>query len=135
MRRPSRREFLALASGGLAGSLAGCTDAIAGYLGPEEDGEFVVVLANLRRPDEDGDDILARIDIENRKSERASGVLELELQYVPDGQPEATWTKTDDLDEPGGVSPQYDYLFESVYQPGSQVPDDYEIEAEIVPDE
>jgi hypothetical protein len=139
MSGPSRRRYLALASGGLAAGLAGCTDAIADYLGSEEEGEFLVVSTTLShspgyRLDEAEypEDILARVSVENRLPSRQQGTLEIELRYVPDDGEGEVWTLTDQLDTPRGVSPTLTYVFESAYQPGSEFPDDYEISAEIV---
>lgn len=138
MKTPSRRELLAASAAGAAVSLSGCVDAFAEYLGADVEGEFVVALTNLRRPTEGSTspgtpaDIAARVDLENRRPERLSGRLEMELRYVPDGETEQTWTKTDDLEVRGGVSPQRQYVFEESYQSGSIVPDDYEFDAEIV---
>ena len=138
MNTPSRRELLAVSASVAAVSLSGCVDAFAEYLGADVEGKFVVALTNLRRPTGESDspgtpaDIAARVDLENRRPERVSGRLEMELRYVPDGDTEQTWTKTDDLEIRGGVSPQKQYIFEDAYQPGSLVPDDYEFDAEIV---
>lgn len=138
MKRPSRRELLALSASGVAVSLSGCLDAFADYLGADAEGELVVALTNLRQPTgTDGSpgtpaDIVARIDIENRRPERMTGRLEMELRYVPDGETEQRWPKTTQLDIKGGISPQLQYVFESAYQSGSTVPDDYEIDAEIL---
>lgn len=139
MSGPSRRRCLALASGGLAIGLAGCTDAIADYLGSEEEGEFLVVSTTLSHSPgyrlegaEYPEDILARVSIENRLPSRQQGTLEIELRYNPDNGEGEVWTLTDELDTPRGVSPTLTYVFESVYQPDSEFPDDYEISAEIV---
>jgi hypothetical protein len=138
MKTPSRRELLGLAASGVAVSLSGCLSSFAEYLGADQEGKFVVALANLRRPSGTGNspgtpaDIDARVDVENRRSERARGRLEMELRYVPNGETEQTWTKSDQLDVQRGRSPQKQYIFESAYQPGSVVPGDYELDAEIV---
>lgn len=139
MAGPSRRRFLTLASGGLAVGLAGCTDAIADYLGSEEDGEFLVVSTTLSHSPgyrvegaEYPDDIVARVSVENRLPSRQQGTLEVELRYEPDDGEDEVWTLTDELDTPRGVSPTLTYVFESAYQSGSTFPDDYEISAEIV---
>lgn len=138
MTAPTRRELLAATGATVAASLSGCLDVVSSYLGGDEEGDLVVALTNLRRPsaNESGpgtpDDIVARIDIENRRPERVSGRLEMELRHVPDGETEQRWSKTDQLEYDRGVSPQPLYVFESAYQPGSQVPDDYELDAEIV---
>ena len=139
MTGPSRRRFLALASGGLAVGLAGCTDAIADYLGPAEDGEFLVVSTTLSHSPgyriqsaEYPEDIVARVSVENRLPSRQRGTLEVELRYVPEDGEGEVWTLTDELDTPRGVSPTLTYVFESAYQAGSEFPDDYEVSAEIV---
>lgn len=138
MKSPSRRELLAVSASAVAVSLSGCVDAFARYLGSEEEGTFVVALTNLRRPtgvDNGGGtpaDIAARVDIENRRPERVTGRLEMELRYVPAGETEQSWTKTDQLDVRRGISPQKQYVFEDAYQSGSVVPGDYEFDAEIV---
>ena len=138
MTAPTRRELLATTGATVAASLSGCLDAVGSYLGADEEGELVVSLTNIRRPTAGGsgpgtpDDIVARIDIENRRPERVAGRLEMELRYVPNGQIEQRWSKTDELEYDRGISPQPLYVFESAYQPGSQVPDDYELDAEIV---
>ena len=138
MDTPSRRELLAVSATGVALSLSGCLNAFARYLGADEQGEFVVALTNLRRPSgtDNGpgtpSDVVARIDVENRRSDRLSGRLEMELRYMPEGEVERSWTKTDDLEVQGGISPQLQYIFDSAYQFGSEVPGDYEIDAEIV---
>lgn len=134
----TRRELLAATGATVAASLSGCLDAVGNYLGGDEEGDLVVALTNIRRPTADGsgpgtpDDIVARIDIENRMPESVSGRLEMELRYVPNGETERRWTLTDELEYERGISPQPLYVFESAYQPGSQVPDDYELDAEIV---
>lgn len=138
METPTRRDLLAATGAAGVASLSGCLDAVGDYLGSNEEGDLVVALANIRRPTADGtgpgssDDIVARIDIENRRPERVAGRLEMELRYVPDGQVQQRWQKTDDLEYDRGISPQPLYVFESAYQPGSQVPGDYELDAEIV---
>lgn len=138
MSNPTRRRLLAVGGATIAASLSGCLDAVGSYLGAEQEGDMVVALTNLRRPTPDGagpgtpEDIVARIDIENRRPERVSGRLEMELRYVPDEQVEQRWSLTDELEYDRGVSPQPLYVFESAYQPGSQVPGDYELDAEIV---
>ncbi|MXR52155.1 hypothetical protein GRX03_11155 [Halovenus sp. WSH3] len=135
---PSRRDVLALSASGVAVSLSGCLDAVADYLGADAEGEFVVALANIRRPSgvDDGpgtpEDIVVRIDLENRRPERLAGRIEMELRYAPDGESAQTWTKTDSIEARGGTSPRAQYVFESAYQPGSAVPGDYEFDAEIV---
>lgn len=136
MTQPSRRRALALAGGTVLTALAGCTEAVSEYLGSEEEGEFLVVSTSLNHSPgyriekaEYPDDIVARVSIENRRPTRQQGRLELELRYVPESR---TWHMTDDIDVTGGVSPTYTYVFESAYQPESEVPDDYEISAEIV---
>lgn len=138
MTRPTRRELLATVGATGAASLSGCLDAVGNYLGADQEGGFVVALTNIRRPTPDGSgpgtpaDIVARVDIENRRPERVRGRLEMELRYVPNGEVEKRWTLTDELEYDRGISPQPLYVFESAYQPGSQVPDDYELDAEIV---
>ncbi|MFT4946109.1 MAG: hypothetical protein ACI8TL_000340 [Natronomonas sp.] len=138
MKTPSRRELLAGSASAVAVSLSGCLDSFARYLGSAEEGTFVVALTNVRRPTgTDGSlgtpaDIVTRVDIENRRTERVTGRLEMELRFAPDGAVEQTWTKTDDLDVRSGVSPQEQYVFEDAYQSGSDVPGDYEFDAEIV---
>lgn len=137
MKTPSRREILAVAVSGVAVSLSGCVDAFAEYLGADQEGKFVVALTNLRRPTANSPkgtpaDIVARVDIENRRPERVKGRLEMELRYAPEGTAEQTWTKTDQLDVRRGISPQKKYVFQSAYQPGSAVPGAYELDAEIV---
>lgn len=139
MTGPSRRRYLALASGGLAVGLAGCTDAIADYLGSEDEGEFLVVSTTLSHSPgyrlesaEYPEDIVARISVENRLPSRQQGTLEIELRYDPDDGEGEVWTLTDELDTPRGVSPTLTYVFESAYQPGSTFPDDYEVSARIV---
>ncbi|WP_436900475.1 hypothetical protein [Halovenus halobia] len=138
MTNPTRRELLAATGATVAASLSGCLDAVGSYLGADEEGELVVALTNIRRPTPDGagpgtpEDIVARIDIENRIPERVSGRLEMELRYVPNGETEQRWNKTDELEYVRGISPQPLYVFESAYQPGSQIPGDYELDAEIV---
>lgn len=138
MTKPTRRELLAATGATVAASLSGCLDAVGSYLGADQEGDLVVALTNLRRPTPDGvgpgtpDDIVARIDIENRRPERVTGRLEMELMYVLDGETEQRWNKTDELEYERGISPQPLYVFESAYQPGSLVPDDYELDAKIV---
>jgi hypothetical protein len=138
MRTPTRRELLGATAAAGAASLSGCLDAVGNYLGADQEGGFVVALTNIRRPTPDGsgpgtpNDIVARIDIENRRPERVAGRLEMELRYVPDGDVEQRWQLSDELEYDRGISPQPLYVFESAYQPGSQVPDDYELDAEIV---
>ena len=130
--------MLGLATTGAAVSLSGCLDAFARYLGANEEGEFVVASVNLRRPTGTDDsrgtpaDIAVRVDIENRRPERVRGRLEVELRYVPDGETERQWSKTDQLEVGGGVPQQKQYIFEDAYQSGSVVPGDYETDAEIV---
>lgn len=138
MNRPSRRELLALSASGVAVSLSGCLDSFAEYLGADVEGELVVALTNLRRPTATDSstgtpaDIAARVDVENRRSEAMTGRLEMELRYVPDGETEQRWRKTDQLEVQSSVSPQLQYIFEAAYQPGSTVPDEYELDAEIL---
>jgi hypothetical protein len=138
MKTPSRRELLGVAASGAAVSLSGCLSSFAEYLGADQEGSFVVALANLRRPSgNDGTkgtpaDIVARLDLENRRPERAQGRLEMELRYIPDGETEQMWSLTDQLDVRRGVSPQKQYVFKSAYQAGSAVPKDYDLDAEIV---
>lgn len=138
MTSPSRRELLAVSASAAVVSLSGCVDAFARYLGSEEEGKFVVSLTNLRRPTGTGGspgtpaDIVARVDIENRRPERVRGRLEMELRYIPDGTTEQSWTKSEQLDVQSGISPQKKYVFQDAYQSGSAVPDDYELDAEIV---
>lgn len=138
MNMPSRRELLAVSASAAAVSLSGCLDAFAKYLGSEQEGELVVALTNLRRPTGNSGspgtpaDIVARVDVENRRPDRVTGRLEMELRYVPDGEAENQWTKSEQLDVQGGISPQNQYVFESAYQPESAVPGDYELDAKIV---
>lgn len=134
----SRRDFLAVSASAAAVSLSGCLDAVADYLGAEAEGEFVVALTNIRRPTgvDDGpgtpEDIVARVDFENRRPERLSAQVEMELRYAPDGESEQSWTKTDQIEIRGGTPLSEQYIFESAYQPGSAIPGDYEFDAEIV---
>lgn len=134
----TRRKLLGTVGAAGVAALSGCLDPVANYLGADQEGELVVALANIRRPTADGTgpgtpaDIVARIDIENRRPERVAGRLEMELRYVPDGEVENRWQKTDELEYDRGISPQPLYVFESAYQPGSQVPGDYELDAKIV---
>lgn len=139
MEGTSRRRFLALASSGFAAGAAGCTDAVAEYLGPEESGEFLVVSAILSHSPgsriekaEYPDDIVARVTISNRRATRERGRLEMELRYVPEDGEGKVWRKTDEIELTGGVSEVPTYLFEGTYQPGSEFPDEYEISAELV---
>ncbi|WP_336327795.1 hypothetical protein [Halovenus sp. HT40] len=138
MRRPSRRELLAVSASAAAVSLSGCLEAFAKYLGSDVEGKLVVSLTNLRRPTGTSGtpgtpaDIVARVDIENRRPERATGRLEMELRYIRDGTTEQSWTKSEQIDVQSGISPQKRYVFEDAYQRGSAVPDDYELDAEIV---
>lgn len=142
MTTPSRRRFLTLASSGLALSVAGCTETVADYLGPEDDGEFLVVSTTLSHSPGSRieaatypDDIVARVTVSNRKASRAAGRLEMELRYVPESGDGKSWQKTDDVALTGGVSQVPTYLFESAYQSGSEFPDDYEFSAELIEDE
>lgn len=139
MNGSSRRRVLALAGSSLAVSLAGCTEAAQQYLGSETEGEFLVVNSGLSHSPgyriehaKYPDDIVARVTIENGRPRRAQGRLEIELRYEPDDGEPKVWTKTDGLDEPGGFSHTPTYVFKDAYQPGSEVPEDYEISAEIV---
>lgn len=138
MKRPSRRKLLGVSASALAASLSGCLDAFANYLGSEEEGEVVVALTNLRRPSGASGgagtpaDIAARVDVENRRAERVSAQLEMELRYVPEGETEQRWTKRDNLEIRGSISPQNQYIFADAYQSGSTVPDDYEFDAKVV---
>jgi hypothetical protein len=109
------------------------------YLGADEEGEFLVVSSYLSHTPgprleraEYPDDIVVRVTIENRRPNREQASLEMELQYLPDDSEPKMWTKTDEVDVSGGVSPTLTYVFKSAYQTESEVPDDYEISAELV---
>lgn len=139
MERSSRRRFLALAGGGFAAGIAGCTDSVAEYLGPEDEGEFLVVSTTLSHSPgsrlaeaEYPDDIVARVTVSNRRATRERGRLEMELRYAPEDGDGQMWRKTDEVELTGGASLVPTYLFESVYQSGSEFPDDYEFTAEVI---
>jgi len=135
---PSRRQFTGLLASAAAAGLSGCVEAFGQYLGNDQEGEFLVVTTDLLhapgyRWEEAAypEDIVARIAVENRRSERQRATLEATLRHdPPDGEAEK-WTQSMELNEGRGVSPTIVMIFENVYEEGNSF-DDYEIDAEII---
>ncbi len=134
MQTPSRRQYLAAVSSGVAVSLAGCGGA---------EGHFLVT--DVRVIHQEGqregtypNDIVVRVEMENDFPNAQETDLETILSYVPDGSdsPEDTWTETmEELTIPTGSTREVYVPFENVYEPGRNVSDEYEAEAELLTDE
>lgn len=128
MQRCSRRFWLAVTGTALAGGLAGCSD---------QESEFLVTKTRIIHHDGDHrfdypEDILIRVTVENSYDRRQEGTLELVLTYQPPGaeSPEDTWTLEDDISLGQGSSMLDYYVFEDVYEPGTDI-DHYHLEGSV----
>lgn len=120
----SRRRWLGIVGTTAAVGTAGC-------LGGEDDKpEFLVTNTQVIGP-VDPDGIRVRVTVENEKSERQSGTLEVVLKYPPSGE---SWQQTDEISVSRGTTPLYRYIFEGVHEEGNEVLE-YVVDAEILDDE
>jgi hypothetical protein len=124
MREVPRRRWLGFLGATAAVGTAGCLD------DEEDQPEFLVTNTQVVGP-VDPDGIRVRVTVENEKSDRQSGTLEVTLEYPPSGD---RWQQTDEISVSRGTTPRYRYVFEEVHEEGNEILE-YVVDAEIHADE
>lgn len=123
----TRRALLAGVGGGLAASLAGCSD------DDPEPGLHATTATVLHRPGDERyrypEDVAVRAVVENTALERAAGTLVVTL--VP-ATGEREWTEEASIDLSGGTTRSFFVVFEDVADSGD---DDFEATATVEPAE